>query len=237
MANNPQAVIEVLGFYSQNLQSAPSLQSLALGRKGGSSDQLNMSSSNNSLSAKKVLQSPRIPHINSPGSKAIVVPPPPPLPSPKIVPKFKDEGSDMKTPEILKRRVSTMTDIQLMESLKNMVSKADPTLLFTKIRNVGQGASGSVYLAKNIVTDETVAIKEMIISRQPRLDMIINEINVMKEITHVNIVNFIDCFIVKDNLWVLMEYMEGGMLTDIIDKHGFTEQQIAAIALEVRILP
>jgi protein-serine/threonine kinase len=72
----------------------------------------------------------------------------------------------------------------------------------------------------------------MVLSRQPRLDMIINEIHVMKEIKHPNIVNFVECYLVKDSLWVIMEYMEGGMLTDIIDRNNFTEAQIATICLE-----
>lgn len=117
-----------------------------------------------------------------------------------------------------------------------MVSKQDPTKIYTKIKNVGQGASGSVFLAKNKNDDTTVAIKEMILSRQPRLDMIINEINVMKEIVHPNIVNFVECYLVRDSLWVLMEYMEGGMLTDLIDKNSFTEAQIATICLEVKFI-
>jgi serine/threonine protein kinase len=78
-----------------------------------------------------------------------------------------------------------------------------------------------------------VAIKEMNLARQPRKDMIINEIRIMKETVHPNIVNFIDSFLVRDSLWVIMEYMEGGMLTDIIDKETFTEPQISIICLEV----
>lgn len=78
-----------------------------------------------------------------------------------------------------------------------------------------------------------VAVKEMNLARQPRKDMIINEIRIMKETVHPNIVNYIDSFLVKESLWVVMEYMEGGMLTDIIDKETFTEPQIAAICLEV----
>ena len=91
-----------------------------------------------------------------------------------------------------------------------------------------------MYLAKRKNSNETVAIKDMIIARQPRLDMIINEINVMKEVSHPNIVNFLECYLVKESLWVVMEYMEGGMLTDIIDKHKFTEPQISVICLEVK---
>lgn len=81
-----------------------------------------------------------------------------------------------------------------------------------------------------------VAIKEMNLARQPRKDMIINEIRIMKETIHSNIVNYRESYLVRDHLWVVMEYMEGGMLTDIIDKETFTEPQISAICLEVLLL-
>jgi serine/threonine protein kinase len=87
-------------------------------------------------------------------------------------------------------------------------------------------------LAKNLAMDTVVALKEMNLPKQPRKDMIINEIRIMQESSHPNIVNYIDSFLVKDNLWVIMEYMEGGMLTDIIDKLPFTEDQISCILLE-----
>jgi protein-serine/threonine kinase len=115
-----------------------------------------------------------------------------------------------------------------------MVSVYNPNQ-YTKTKTVGQGASGSVYLATDTIKNSVVAIKDMIIARQPRLDMIINEISVMKEIQHENIVNYIDCYLVKDSLWVIMEYMEGGMLTEIIENNSFTEPQIATICLEVII--
>lgn len=34
----------------------------------------------------------------------------------------------------------------------------------------------------------------------------------MREARHKNVVNFIDSFLVKADLWVVMEYMEGGSL-------------------------
>jgi serine/threonine protein kinase len=34
-------------------------------------------------------------------------------------------------------------------------------------------------------------------------------------------------------LWVIMEYMEGGALTDVIENNKLGESQIAAICLEV----
>jgi serine/threonine protein kinase len=68
------------------------------------------------------------------------------------------------------------------------------------------------YLAKNTQTGGTVAIKQMELATQPRKELIVNEIIVMKESNHENIVNYLDSFLVKSELWVVMEYMEGGIL-------------------------
>ena len=65
-----------------------------------------------------------------------------------------------------------------------------------------------------------------------------NEILVMKESQHPNIVNFLESYLVKSNelwLWVVMEYMEGGALTDIIENNTLDEDQISGICLEVSI--
>lgn len=98
-------------------------------------------------------------------------------------------------------------------------------------------ASGHVYVAKQLVNGKKVAIKEMDLSRQPRIELIVNEILVMKESQHPNIVNYLESYLVKNNeLWVVMEYMEGGALTDIIENNQLEEEQISSICLEVRIL-
>lgn len=99
-------------------------------------------------------------------------------------------------------------------------------------------ASGHVYVAKTLTTGKKVAIKEMDLSHQPRKELIVNEILVMKESQHPNIVNFLESYLVKSNelwLWVVMEYMEGGALTDIIENNTLDEDQISGISLEVSI--
>jgi len=95
-------------------------------------------------------------------------------------------------------------------------------------------ASGHVYVAKTLATGKKVAIKEMDLSHQPRKELIVNEILVMKESQHPNIVNFLESYLVKSNeLWVVMEYMEGGALTDIIENNTLEEDQISSISSEV----
>ncbi|KXN70701.1 Pkinase-domain-containing protein [Conidiobolus coronatus NRRL 28638] len=132
------------------------------------------------------------------------------------------------------QRLSTMTEPQIMEKLRSIVSKNDPSTLFTKIKKIGQGASGSVYVARCNTSGVKVAIKQMDLTNQPRKELIVNEILVMKESQHPNIVNYLDSFLLgKNDLWVVMDYMEGGALTDIIDNNDtMTERQIATICFE-----
>lgn len=148
-------------------------------------------------------------------------------------------------------RMSSMTESQVMEKLKQVVSKDDPQLSYSKQKKIGQGASGSVYVAKinesavspvarriyqNQGSKSQVAIKQMDLRNQPRKELIVNEIIVMKESSHPNIVNFLDSFLQEGNneLWVVMEFMEGGALTDVIDNNpSITEAQISTICNEV----
>lgn len=73
----------------------------------------------------------------------------------------------------------------------------------------------------------------MNLEQQPKKDLIINEILVMKDSKHKNIVNFMDSYLVKGDLWVVMEYMEGGSLTDVVTFNMMSEPQIAAVCREV----
>ena len=79
-------------------------------------------------------------------------------------------------------------------------------------------ASGGVYTAHD-KGGFPVAIKQMNLEKQPKQDLIINEILVMRESLHPNIVNFKDSYLWKGDLWVVMEYMEGGSLTDVVTAH------------------
>ncbi|KAG0742206.1 hypothetical protein G6F57_006893 [Rhizopus arrhizus] len=134
----------------------------------------------------------------------------------------------------VEQRISTMTEAQIMEKLRSVVSKGNPSDCYKKVKRVGQGASGSVFVALSLATNTKVAVKQMDLSSQPRKELIVNEILVMKESQHPNIVNYLDSFLIGNNdLWVVMEYMEGGALTDVIDNNStMTEQQIATVCLE-----
>ena len=94
-------------------------------------------------------------------------------------------------------------------------------------------ASGGVFTARKSGGKMPVAIKQMNLEQQPKKELIINEIVVMRQSQHQNIVNFIDSYLWKGDLWVIMEYMDGGSLTDVVTCNMMTEGQIAAVSQQV----
>ncbi|WVQ81098.1 hypothetical protein IAT38_003220 [Cryptococcus sp. DSM 104549] len=120
----------------------------------------------------------------------------------------------------------------VVRQLRSICSKGNPNEIYRNFRKIGQGASGGVYTA--LAPDNLpVAIKQMNLEKQPKQDLIINEILVMREETHPNIVNYKDSYLFGGDLWVVMEYMEGGSLTDVVTAHCMSEGQIAAVSREV----
>jgi len=120
--------------------------------------------------------------------------------------------------------------------LNAICTAGDPTTKYYNLTKIGQGASGGVYTAYEAGTNRCVAIKQMNLDLQPKKDLIINEILVMKDSKHKNIVNFINSYLHGVDLWVVMEYMEGGSLTDVVTFNMMSEGQIAVVCREVSLL-
>ncbi|KAJ3288099.1 Protein kinase [Rhizoclosmatium sp. JEL0117] len=124
---------------------------------------------------------------------------------------------------------------KVMDKLRTIVTSGDPNLVYRKIKLVGQGASGKVYLSKNVFDPSApvVAVKQMVLAKQARKDLLLNEIMLMKKLSHPNIIQYIDSYIDGGDLWLILEYMEGGELTGPIENNKMTEPQIAAICQEI----
>ena len=68
---------------------------------------------------------------------------------------------------------------------------------------------------------------------QQRRELLFNEVVIMRDYHHPNIISMVDAFLVQDHLWVEMEYLEGGSLTDIVTSLHLTEEQMATVCKQV----
>ena len=70
--------------------------------------------------------------------------------------------------------------------------------------------------------------------REPKenLTLIVNDILTMRASRHHNIVNYIDSFLYKNEIWVVVEHMEGATLAEVVVANLMTEGQIAAVSRE-----
>jgi p21-activated kinase 2 len=158
--------------------------------------------------------------------------------APMPLPKEDKPGSAGPSDSVQKRNKDAggkkkMSDEEVMTKLRAIVNPDDPQGRYTDLKKIGQGASGTVFIASDKATGDVVAIKQMNLSQQPKKELIINEILVMRENKQKNIVNYVDSHLIGDDeLWVIMEYLAGGSLTDVVTETILNEGQIAAICKE-----
>uniref|UniRef100_A0A8D3DRR6 non-specific serine/threonine protein kinase n=1 Tax=Scophthalmus maximus TaxID=52904 RepID=A0A8D3DRR6_SCOMX len=234
---NPQAVLDVLKFYDSketvNNQKYMSFTSgdcvplmPVISHEEDDDDEL------------PPVIAPRPEHTKSIYTRSVMDPPKPPTPVKEVVTPPESQVQPDNTSNTMyrhtdrQRKKSKMTDEEILERLRSIVSVGDPKKKYTRFEKIGQGASGTVYTAIDIATGQEVAIKQMNLQQQPKKELIINEILVMRENKNSNIVNYLDSYLVGDELWVVMEYLAGGSLTDVVTETCMDEGQIAAVCRE-----
>lgn len=156
------------------------------------------------------------------------------------------------------RRPETgLSELQVIRLLQRMTSPQAPEKTYSAFRKVGQGASGAVFRAST-EDGQKVAIKSMPLAKQQRPHLVLSELMVLRAASHPNVVRFVAAHLTSQPgaedpsetakkapiamgpldgreawcLWVVMEYMDGGALTEIIDAHELSEPQMAYVCRE-----
>ena len=123
---------------------------------------------------------------------------------------------------------------QFRQALQMVVNQGDPRMRFKNFIKIGEGSTGMVYAAQDTKQfNQLVAIKKMSLHKQQRRELLFNEVVIMRDYKHKNIVEMFESYLVDDELWVVMEYLAGGALTDIVTKARMDENQIATACRSV----
>ncbi|XP_052768368.1 serine/threonine-protein kinase PAK 4-like [Mya arenaria] len=117
---------------------------------------------------------------------------------------------------------------QFRAALQMVVSQGDPREHLDNFIKIGEGSTGIVCIASQR-NGSQVAVKKMDLRRQQRRELLFNEVVIMRDYHHPHIVDMYDSFLVGDELWVVMEFLEGGALTDIVTHNKLDETQIATV--------
>uniref|UniRef100_A0A7N6BAX4 non-specific serine/threonine protein kinase n=1 Tax=Anabas testudineus TaxID=64144 RepID=A0A7N6BAX4_ANATE len=126
-------------------------------------------------------------------------------------------------------RAGSLKDPEIAE----LFFREDPEKLFTDLREIGHGSFGAVYFARDVRTNEVVAIKKMSYSGKQSSEKwqdIIKEVKFLQRIQHPNSIEYKGCYLREHTAWLVMEYCLGSA-SDLLEVHKkpLQEVEIAAI--------
>jgi NIMA (never in mitosis gene a)-related kinase len=108
------------------------------------------------------------------------------------------------------------------------------------LKTLGSGAAGDVFLARHRPTNEKVALKMIIptVERPQISEQTLKEVNLMKSLSHPNVVGYRDSFKDSGKLYIAMEYVDGGDLSAMIsERRGrlLSEDDILKIFIQLMV--
>uniref|UniRef100_A0AAG5DQA4 Mitogen-activated protein kinase kinase kinase kinase n=1 Tax=Anopheles atroparvus TaxID=41427 RepID=A0AAG5DQA4_ANOAO len=117
--------------------------------------------------------------------------------------------------------------------LSSAISRRNPEDEYELIHKIGSGTYGDVYKAKKLQSNEPAAIKVIKLEPGDDIQIIQQEILMMRDCRHSNIISYFGSYMRHDKLWICMEFCGGGSLQDIYQVTGpLTELQIAYMCRE-----
>ena len=108
---------------------------------------------------------------------------------------------------------------------------------YEMLDNLGEGIFGSVKLGVEKKTNQRVAIKiiKKNKAKESDIELVRNEIDIMKLCYHPYVVHLLDHFENGEYIFIVMEYIKGGSLTDYMksQKFNFTERRAAELIYQL----
>ncbi len=96
-------------------------------------------------------------------------------------------------------------------------------------RVLGSGGFGHVYLAIDMVTSQQYAVKEYLVTGTTGQEQLQHEANVLSQLHHPNLPAFHDAFHERGRYYIVLNYIEGNDLTDLI-RHARQRNDVVPVA-------
>jgi hypothetical protein len=124
------------------------------------------------------------------------------------------------------------------EEFEKIVRHENPKNLFSHLLSIGSGGFGEVFTAESNKDGSKVALKVMPLGNLTNSEFIAkhtNEIEAMRRLSHPNIVQFQDVFLHDSQIWLCMEYCDGGTLENLYQEVYLTEAEIGYFIRQICI--
>ncbi|XP_059692950.1 serine/threonine-protein kinase PAK 3-like [Haemorhous mexicanus] len=128
-------------------------------------------------------------------------------------------------------RWSQEREKQFLKLLRHVVSVGDPEKKYARWKRIGSGGFGTVYKAVNAATGQAVAVKQLNLQHQG-CEEVLKEILVMRENKNPNIVTYFESYLVNEAVLLVLEYMDGGSLADVVSMRRMAAGHIATVCRE-----
>ncbi|XP_049913417.1 serine/threonine-protein kinase PAK 6-like isoform X2 [Epinephelus moara] len=153
-------------------------------------------------------------------------PRPSPTGSPAHLP---SRSSPSSTQQTVPNGGGKVTHEQFKAALQMVVDPGDPRMTLENFVKIGEGSTGVVCIAREKHSGRQVAVKMMDLRKQQRRELLFNEVVIMRDYRHQNVVEMHRSALVEEELWVIMEYLQGGALTHIVSETRLNEEQTATV--------
>ena len=111
---------------------------------------------------------------------------------------------------------------------------SDIEATYQKIKKLGEGAFGEVWLVQNKLLGKLFAMKIIEKSPYSNIDGIKNEIKILKQLDHPNILKILQFHLTSDKFYIITDYCPEGELFNEIDKKNiFSERETSFIIYQI----
>jgi len=149
-----------------------------------------------------------------------------------------------KTPDVLVQEEKTKPDfVTIAKKLLDIAQSGNTSLQaisdYNLIKSLGKGGFGEVFLARDIQTKKSVALKIMlpaVANQEQGVEMFLRETENIKLLQHPNIVQLLDYGFLENTFFFTMEYLSGGNVWDLMQKLGWRLPVDIAVDITLQVL-